>query len=492
MPRPIAPLAPLLDPISERVRAQYERHPYPPASVFALPSRRPEAELALTSAAKLAGYVSFATAPRILVAGCGSLEALVIARANPSAREVVAIDLSEASLTRLGHRVHLARIVQPFCAQAPLTIRQGDLLAIADGPYDAIFLSNVLQHVPNPALLVAHLASLLSAEGLLRLVVYPRASRLWMAAIQHHLGALGLHAHIPAPRRAVANAMDALAADSPLRLSFDVNPESLSDAGVVDAFLHAHDEPMPLDTLAYCIHQSGLHLVAERQTPSSRSSFVDEVDGAVGARLPGAWDRLAVLDESLELCANPVFWLARGAAENAPTVVPRASARPGSMHAEGCILHAVGPIAAKLADLVVATPTHLLVPNPIGAELASRLQRLGDLLAFHGLSADDWLHRLAREVGPRVAPPPSSKVLPGLALSDYEPPMVRALLPAVPPADLDALEAWLKTAHGVGPLAGASGSSGAGRGLRDVVRILAAQGSVLAPVRVPLGATSHR
>ena len=55
--------------IADRVRAQYERHPYPPVSALALPRRKPEAELALDTGLTLAPARVFPEHPRILVAG---------------------------------------------------------------------------------------------------------------------------------------------------------------------------------------------------------------------------------------------------------------------------------------------------------------------------------------------------------------------------------------------------------------------------------------
>lgn len=389
--------------ITALVRAQYERHPYPPVSPFALPARRPEPELAATLGASLAGIADFPATPRILVAGAGSLEALVVARANPSASEVVAVDLSEASLRTLRWRGRLARIAQPFARTAPIALHHADLLAYSGGPFDAIFLSNVLQHVAAPEALLAHLASMLAPNGVLRLVVYPRESRLWMRAIQGHLRRLGLDSATPTPRLAVEAAMRALPERDPLRLSFEVNPESRTDAGVVDAFLHAHDEPVPMLTLASCIHRAGLRLVGERQTESSRSAFVAEVDPALAARMTCPWERLALLDESLELCANPALWLAR--------------ARQGE-----------GPPTVRAPLPVDAAPSSRTPAgrDPVRARLAERLDALDALLAPYDLRAEDWLRTLAREVGPRVGPPPEERPLPGLALSDYDPAELRA------------------------------------------------------------------
>ena len=390
--------------ITALVRAQYERHPYPPVSPFALPARRPEAELVATLGAELAGIVDFPAHPRILVAGAGSLEALVVARANPRAAEVVAVDLSAASLRMLRWRARLARLAQPFARTARLAIRHADVLTYRDGLFDAIYLSNVLQHVGDPEALIAHLASMLAPNGVLRLVVYPRESRLWMRAIQTHLRRLGLDSATPTPRLRVEAAMRALPENDPIRLSFTINPESRTDAGVVDAFLHAHDEPAPILTLASYIHRAGLRLVGERQTASSRSAFVAEVDPVLAAKMTCPWERLALLDESLELCANPVLWLARASGTQAPTARP-----PLGLEVEE------SPSSRSPASR-----------DPVRTRLAARLDALDALLAPYGVRADDWLRTLAREVGPRVGPPPDERPLPGLALSDYDPDELRA------------------------------------------------------------------
>lgn len=468
--------------ITERVRAQYERHPYPPVSPFALPRRSPEPEASLALGVSLAKLRAFPTDARILVAGCGSLEALVIARANPSARSVVAVDLSEGSLRVLERRMQLARIAQPFARQAPVELRHADLMTLDDGPFDAVFVSNVLQHVADPIALLERLAAQLAPHGLLRLAVYPRESRLWMRALQEHLRALGLDAQTDEPRRTVRRALASLAPSSPLRMTFEVNPESRTDAGVVDAFLHAHDEPLPLATLAATTRRLGLTLLAERQTASSRSTFVEEVDATLAARIQDPFERLALLDESLELCANPVLWFARADATRATTPAREPSAevaRPGTCRVEGTTLVIEGSLAGLLPAGLPPSCTALRMPNPIGARLAERVRRLDALLTPHGQSAETWLRTLAREVGPRCSAPPEEAPLPGLALSDYDPTALTGLGAAVSDADLAALEQWLGVACG---LAVVCDEARMGATLGDDRILKAARGSVLDPV----------
>src|SRR5438270_702167 len=95
----------------DALRAQYERFPYPPIGRFALPLRAQGEPLRYEHGLKMAGLGQEAssTGIRILVAGAGTLEPLVVAQAHPRAREVVAVDISRASLDRLKSRERLAR-----------------------------------------------------------------------------------------------------------------------------------------------------------------------------------------------------------------------------------------------------------------------------------------------------------------------------------------------------------------------------------------------
>ena len=479
------------DPVTERVRAQYERHPYPPVSPFALPGRRPEAELTTKLGASLAGRGSGPERPRLLVAGCGSLEALVVARANPDAREVVAVDASLPSLRMLERRVQLARFLQPFAPLAPITTRHQDLADLDGGPFDVVYLSNVLQHVGDPARILGRIASRMAPGGLLRLVVYPRTSRVWMRAIQAHLRALGLGAASAAPRSAVHAALAELPAASPLRLTFDAHPEAHTDAGVVDAFLHSHDDPVALDALGAHLERLGFVLVAERQTDSSRGAFVADVDPAVAARVTDAWQRLALLDDSLELCANPVLWCAldRAPVEQTPSDrTPRPEVRTpleaGALRVDGSTLRAHGSLPESPPEGDLSAVRSLVVPSPIGAHLSAAFSRVEQRLRPLGLPADAWLSSLAREVGPRFSAPPAERCLPGLALSDYPPDALRGHAAAVPDADLRRLGSLLAEVHGLAVSPDAAPPS---MRLDAAVTLLAARSaSVLEPVRVPL------
>src|SRR4051812_12385487 len=99
--------------MSDLVRDQYERFPYPPAPWMALPRRGQGEALRLENAG-----IDHA-GKRILVAGAGTLEGLVAAEMHPRAREIVAVDLSESSLQAMRKRIILRRVARPFSRKLP-------------------------------------------------------------------------------------------------------------------------------------------------------------------------------------------------------------------------------------------------------------------------------------------------------------------------------------------------------------------------------------
>src|SRR5688500_18082183 len=107
----------------DAVQKQYERFPYPPVPAFALPQAGQGEKLAYGFGAALANRTLNLSLPvdsagrKILVAGCGTLETLVIAQNHPNASEIVAVDISERSLHILKKRLALAKVsrwLRPF------------------------------------------------------------------------------------------------------------------------------------------------------------------------------------------------------------------------------------------------------------------------------------------------------------------------------------------------------------------------------------------
>ncbi len=172
--------------LSAAVKNQYERYPFPPLALDALADIRPP-----QADARFA-FIYLDQAPpqqvRILDAGCGTgFSTLKLAQANPKA-EIVALELSEASLEiareRLGAQsTHLAsvRFLQADL-QSDLLQRYPDL-----GHFDYIHCSGVIHHIPDPLLALQELRRLLAPAGIFYLMVYAGSARHEIETIQRLL-----------------------------------------------------------------------------------------------------------------------------------------------------------------------------------------------------------------------------------------------------------------------------------------------------------------
>lgn len=277
---------------SPDVRAQYERFPYPPIPWFALPQGRDLESLRAPS-----------TARTILVAGCGTFELVAIARANPDAKLIVGIDLSRASLRRLRLRLGMERWRSLTRARRlpPVRLICGDLMQTPFSMrFDAIYASNVLHHLHDPAAGFATLTRLLPLGGWLRLVTYPKASREAMRRTRQYLESQGLSPVTPRLVSAAIQAVLKLPAGDPIRECFLSHPERHTQTGVVDAFFHACENPLSPRQWGEAASRTGMVLVREDTREDCRS------------KSSSPWQALQEMDDRLELVSNPVLWLQKG------------------------------------------------------------------------------------------------------------------------------------------------------------------------------------
>lgn len=303
---------------------------------------------------------------RILVAGCGTFEPLVVAQMHPSAREIVAVDLSARSIEVLRARLRWARVARPFSRWPRVRTICGDLGEFSNEPFDYILASNMLHHVPDPAAMLAHLSSLLRVGGVIRVVTYPKMSRHFMRKTAAFLQDI-------APRDA-AREIRKLSPTNPIRSCFESQPEIHTQTGLIDAFYNACENPLSPLEWENASRAAGLELYAEAQTETSRSSFLTELVPASAAL--GVWKQLQILDDLLELCANPVLWFRKTGVVQSPHPIP------------------------EWRD-----------------DLATSLTRAESLLAEAGISLQEVLEKLQVEVGPRVNA--RGAPLPGLSILDH-------------------------------------------------------------------------
>lgn len=187
----------------------------------------------------------------ILVAGCGTNQAAVIAFTNPTAR-VVGIDVSDASLNH--HRLLSQRHGLDNLEVHPLPIEQVDAL---QRDFDLIITTGVLHHLDDPQLGMNALARCLRPDGVLAVMLYATYGRLGVQMLQSVFTDLGLGQNEHS-LEIVREAIPALDAAHPVQSYLNIARDLQDDAGLVDTFLHGRERAYTIDECQTMVAAAGL------------------------------------------------------------------------------------------------------------------------------------------------------------------------------------------------------------------------------------------
>ena len=202
----------------------------------------------------------------ILVAGCGTNQAAVIAFNNPDAK-VTAIDISQPSLD---HHAYLK-------AKHRLTNLELRLLPIEDvgkldQDFDLIMSTGVLHHLESPESWMAALASCLRPDGVAAIMLYARFGRTGVEMLQSVFREMGLK-QSDTSLVMVREAIEILPPDHPLQSYLKLAPDLQYDAGLVDTFLHGRDRSYTVDDCIDLVSSAGLVFQDTIQLHSSAVRF---------------------------------------------------------------------------------------------------------------------------------------------------------------------------------------------------------------------------
>ena len=236
---------------SAEVRTFYERMPYP-APLTNLDEYRdlyknPERRRALFHLAWPEGQPG--SGRKILVAGCGTSQAVKYALREPDAH-ITAIDISQTSLN------HTRKLQQKYSADN-LELHRISILEVGalGRSFDQIVCTGVLHHLPDPDLGLKALRDVLKPEGAMQIMVYAMYGRTGIYMMQAYCRLLGIEA-TDEELRNLGTALSGLPEDHPLthllRKAKDFrNPDALADA-----LLHPRDRaytvPQVYEWLARC------------------------------------------------------------------------------------------------------------------------------------------------------------------------------------------------------------------------------------------------
>lgn len=187
----------------------------------------------------------------ILIAGCGTNQAAVIAYTNPDA-QVVAVDVSQQSLAH-----------QQFLKDKyGLKNLELNLLPIEDigslqRDFDLIISTGVLHHMASPETGMKALAECLRQDGVAAIMLYAKYGRLGVDMMQSVFRDMGLD-QSEASVQMVKQMLALLPQDHPVRSYMAIAPDLGFDAGLVDTFLHGRDRNYSVKDCLDLVSSAGL------------------------------------------------------------------------------------------------------------------------------------------------------------------------------------------------------------------------------------------
>lgn len=204
----------------------------------------------------------------ILVAGCGTFQAAVLAYMNRGAR-VVAIDVSQSALNH--HR--------QLKDKHGLDNLELHLLPIEEVPrlsrdFDLIVSSGVLHHMADPLAGLTALGRCLRRDGVLGVMLYAKYGRIGVDMLESAFRDIGL-SQDAASVQLVVQAIAALPADHPVRSYLQAARDLMSEGALVDTFLHARQRSYTVDECLDLVDSAGLTFQGWlRNTPYYPHDFV--------------------------------------------------------------------------------------------------------------------------------------------------------------------------------------------------------------------------
>jgi len=238
----------------QTVREQYEQLPYPPRDPRHEMRRlhKPiSSELALANHVIWHGHKRIDSSFRALDAGCGTGDNTIFmaVQLQQAGAQVVAIDLSEASLAITRERAAARGLANITLIQGPLE----DLPALGLELFDYVVSNGVLHHLPSPAVGLAAIRDVLKPGGGAHIMVYGLHGR----AVTYQLQTL-FKLIAPPSRplderiRIVRDTLSALPQD---------RREVLHDADIFDLYLHSLDRAYTVPEVYAWLSESGMRMV---------------------------------------------------------------------------------------------------------------------------------------------------------------------------------------------------------------------------------------
>ena len=263
----IVSLGDISDGVSRAVREQYEENPYPRwESLHHLPAR-PLAKILPEICPALADVPPPPEHPRVLVAGCGTGRHALLAAQLYRASELVAVDLSRASLAYAIRKAEALGITG-------VTFYQADILSLPKQlqPFDVIESSGVLHHMAEPLAGWRALTELLKPGGVMKLALYSEAARQHIVAARELIAARGY----PATADGIRQCRQEILArqDDPNMVKLAAGRDFYSLSLCRDLIFHVQEHRFTLPRIAAACDSLGLTFLGiEPQDPRQAEGY---------------------------------------------------------------------------------------------------------------------------------------------------------------------------------------------------------------------------
>ena len=188
---------------------------------------------------------------KVLVAGCGTSQAVKHAMRQPAAH-VVGIDISETSIRHSEELKRKYQLTNLDVFQLPIE-RASEL----DRYFDKIVCTGVLHHLPDPAQGLRALRGVLESDGVMNLMVYAAYGRAGVYMLQEYCRILGI-GHTDHDIQKLVKTLEALPRNHALaRLLGEVRDFQNKDA-LADALLNPQDRAYTVQQLFDLIDGCGM------------------------------------------------------------------------------------------------------------------------------------------------------------------------------------------------------------------------------------------
>ena len=248
-------LTPTEDDVSREVQRQYEEMPYPRwvKSAAAGPARRIDDYLRDNFPAASFRPLGLETAAEILIAGCGTGRHPIEFVQQIADCQVLAIDLSLASLS-------YAKRKAIELGLANITFAQADILRLRslDRTFDVIDSTGVLHHLADPMAGWRGLVSMLRPGGFMYIGLYSAAARQSINAVRELIAAQGFHSTAHDIRRFRQELLAKPDADTARVTQI---PDFYSTHECRDLLFHVQEHQMTLPDIKAFLARNGLTMI---------------------------------------------------------------------------------------------------------------------------------------------------------------------------------------------------------------------------------------